>query len=956
MKRTLLWLLLSGLGVPGVSSAAEPVGFAALEVSRWPQLRTAQCRQESSYDRSGGNDDKGHFVARRGTVAVLADVSGPGCIYRLWSANPGGQLKIYFDGETTPRIDLPLADLFAGRVPPFLPPFVGQEGGGGYCYLPLPFRRGCRIEVENASQLYYQVTYHTFPQAGAWSTFSPEKAVPPPEVREFWTRIQRGQDRPVASGEGQSFSLHPGQTFTLLRRSGPGLVRAFSLRVSPPSLRVLRRVVLRMYWDREPEPSVECPLPDFFASGLGLSPLHSLPLSVAEGWLTCRFPLPFAREARLTLTNRSHQTLHVTVSFDLAEGLAVAGLGRFHAQYRHASTVYGEPYVLLEARGRGHYVGASVALVSSDDLGYLEGDERIFVDGEVEPSLRGTGTEDYFNGGWYFLFGRFCTPLAGAPLLRADKQQTAAYRWHLGDVVPFRQRLRVELEHGGANDVPGAQYRSVAYWYQTEPHAPFPAWEPLPAEPTYAEPGVIEAEEWAQREVSGAKVEVCADPDLPQPASGGHYARLQIPPGGSCSLPLSVGRTEGYELRAQVVAGPDGGPFQIQLANHTWELNTYAPEMAVRLVSLGRLRLQAGDYTLQVTSLQPEASTRLAWDYLHLVPVEHARGAVEAEALEILSHSPGAEVKVEEWREGVGRKWQWSERVEGGGRMGEPRWSGAAQVIFRPQRVGDEVTLALPVQNEGKYEVAVSFARGPTFGRVQVLLDGRPLGPPVDTYAPTFSLRDRVGLGVTPPLREGTHRLTLRSVGKNEAATGLAVGFDYLHFSPLLRGYNLENLPVEEHTAPVRVKERFGAEPRWQGGAYLHLQATKKGDAVTLTLPVPRTGRYALQLHLARLSAGGQFQTYLDGRPVGGVGDNYHQIESRGSLSLGEVDLHRGPHPLRLVVTGKNPASGGYELGLDALELTLLQAYSPPWPWLLVLVVLGGAAGLWWRKRRGPKP
>ncbi len=152
---------------------------------------------------------------------------------------------------------------------------------------------------------------------------------------------------------------------------------------------------------------------------------------------------------------------------------------------------------MLEAEGRGHYTGCVLNMQQDPQredvgyqlpdesiyvhhgLGFLEGDEQIYVDGEgFPPAYHGTGTEDYFNGAWYFTHGPFSAPFHGLTVKDEENYRVSAYRFHLMDPVPFQQAIRVDIEHGGINDTAGCDYSSAAYWYQTEPHRPGPVLPP----------------------------------------------------------------------------------------------------------------------------------------------------------------------------------------------------------------------------------------------------------------------------------------------------------------------------------------------------------------------------------------------------------------------------------------------------------------------------------------------
>jgi hypothetical protein len=308
----------------------------------------------------------------------------------------------------------------------------------------------------------------------------------------------------LSGGNADFRTIQPGQSLTLLDYKGAGSVRRWWLTVAPRDNRELQRqLIIRCWWDDESAPSVEVPLSDFF--GVGFGEWHqfiSLPLNMTSGGYNCYWPMPFQRHARITVENRSTtrcDSFYYNVDLETSRRAPRTPL-YFHAQFRRARTQRGRPYTILNASGRGHYVGTLLSMQNLRGRGieFLEGDERVFVDGEREPSVIGTGTEDYFSSGWYFDTGPYSAPYHGLTIKDTDRGRISTYRWHIEDPIPFRNNLLFTIEHGGHNDGPVSDYSSVAFWYQTHPHAPFP---PLPADLMPATPdpiphqaGIIEGE------------------------------------------------------------------------------------------------------------------------------------------------------------------------------------------------------------------------------------------------------------------------------------------------------------------------------------------------------------------------------------------------------------------------------------------------------------------------------
>jgi hypothetical protein len=321
---------------------------------------------------------------------------------------------------------------------------------------------------------------------GAWLTSLPE-------AKEYVQKRVSSYDRTGANADARPIA--PGGTLTLLDAAGPGLI----------SHMWVKALVLRMYWDGEVTPSVETPIGDFFGLGLGDYFLYeSMPLSVGSNKaLNCFFPMPFQKHARITVTNEGAgkvDAFYFNIDYRAYGKPLPADQLYFHAQYRQAAPAKGwtnqwkengDPlvndkknlngegnYVWMEAAGRGHFVGVTMSVLQNQNGWWGEGDDMFFVDGESLPSINGTGSEDYFLGAWGFdkpvSYALYGVPVKGAELAGS---RSSVYRFHLDSPIPFTKSLRATIEHGHANHR-SDNFFSVAYWYQTEPHAAFPA---LPA-------------------------------------------------------------------------------------------------------------------------------------------------------------------------------------------------------------------------------------------------------------------------------------------------------------------------------------------------------------------------------------------------------------------------------------------------------------------------------------------
>jgi len=311
-------------------------------------------------------------------------------------------------------------------------------------------------------------------------------------------RATEGTGALCARDLGQGWKVSPsvrikaGETFTMAEIRESGAIQQMWL---TPSAN-WRQAILRIYWDDQAQPSVECPLGDFFGMPWGrFSPLVSLPVCVNPGSaFNCCWEMPFRRSCRMTVENLGpdDMTLYYQVNYTLTE--VPADCAYFHAQFRRVNPLpYQAVYTILEGvRGRGHYVGTTMGWQVNNSNWWGEGEIKFYLDGDEWPTICGTGTEDYFCGSYNFenketrQYQEYCTPYAGLhQVLRPDgvyRSQTrfAMYRWHVPDPIRFEQDLRVTIQALGWRK--DGRYLplqddicSVAYWYQTLPTAPFPA-------------------------------------------------------------------------------------------------------------------------------------------------------------------------------------------------------------------------------------------------------------------------------------------------------------------------------------------------------------------------------------------------------------------------------------------------------------------------------------------------
>jgi len=326
-------------------------------------------------------------------------------------------------------------------------------------------------------------------------------------------RSRRWSSYDTTGGNGDNWPMPAGKTVTLGEMEGAGCIRHIWMTTSESNSN-LRRLIIRMYWDGEETPSVQCPIGDFFGLGHGKATyFQSMPLQTFYLGLNCWFPMPYANGAKITVTNDSDEDsfLYFYIDYqDWAE--APKDMGRFHANWRRQmvykednpsrlNTTGDENYLVLDVKGKGHYVGCCLHLDTNETGWWGEGDDMFFVDGEVwPPNMHGTGTEDYFCGAWNYkqLEQPFCTPYYGYHF-KGNADYTgkhSQYRFHVEDPVYFEESLRLSIEHGHANNKQG-DWTSSAYWYQLGRTEPLPEMPPFEDRIPYAFGGL---ERWSGKD------------------------------------------------------------------------------------------------------------------------------------------------------------------------------------------------------------------------------------------------------------------------------------------------------------------------------------------------------------------------------------------------------------------------------------------------------------------------
>lgn len=292
------------------------------------------------------------------------------------------------------------------------------------------------------------------------------------------SRLIQISSNDTTGGNNDFIPVPAGATACLADIDGPGVVVMIWVTIDSPDRYFLRRILLRMYWDGETSPSVEVPIGDFFGTGFQYKHYVTPFVGMSSGGYYSYFPMPFSTHARIEIVNETGEKInsfYYHIDYQKLNAPPDSSAARFHATWHRELRIPKDRYfTILEAEGEGHLVGVNLSMQSYDgSISFLEGDEMIYVDGEKEASIKGTGTEDYFNSGWYFNAGEFAAPYHGLILKDDTLGRVAAYRFHILDAIPFKKSIRALIEHGNQN-TEIADYSGTAYWYQKEPHRPLP--------------------------------------------------------------------------------------------------------------------------------------------------------------------------------------------------------------------------------------------------------------------------------------------------------------------------------------------------------------------------------------------------------------------------------------------------------------------------------------------------
>lgn len=940
---TVVLTMCPGASLLGAADAQTPITYAELlhqltDLDRLTTLQTG-CKGGlfSSWDRRsqtnwGANGDVGQYLrVESNGEAVMMDLDGPGVVYRIWSANPMGKLRIYLDGAASPSYEWNFPDLFDGKLPPFIKPLVYRRDNpqsASDCYLPIPFAKHIKITADKAHGEYYHFNYVTLPKERSVASFrlplTAEEQAALSAAADAWSNPGR-DPKPRLPGQTtitRTVTIQPGQSAEICEIDEPGVIRAIKARVRSEQRYPWRKLVLRGVWDGAEWPQILTPLGPFFGFDWEPAEYGSVPVGCLNGQAYQFFPMPFRKSARFSIQSSLEQPATVEFEFEYAprETLADNSL-YFYARWRHEPDIVRFDYPFLETAGRGHFVGVSMPIEHPLDGWWGEGDEMVWVDDDDFPPYIGTGSEDYFGDAWGIRY--LSGPSFGASSMTGHR--TCNYRWHFMDFIPFTKRMRMTIENYGPNGVgPRGQYdySSTAFWYQAEQTPPFgqlrgvkftggsdPAAKPVTMEYSQSVFAEItpqdlrtyglgltfaqQAETLLADAVDRGKAKIVTDALRPYEFDRERAVALGKATAGQklAAFTICVGSDGVYHPRIHTAPEPGIADLSLEVDGDSLSISAKPSPHELQLQGVF---LTKGEH---LVALIAKSAGEAVFDCLQLQPAKRFPEAIEAEELTVLRTTGGAQPP----------------------RASDPiNDVSAGRVLgFVASEVGNGFVLRLDQRPALPYVLGARPMLSPSAGIIRAFVEGKPIGPQFDLYAAQRGL----GPSIVPlgPVPAGCSEVEIRVIGCNPHSTGFGVELDYLRWEPTILGPD----SAEEIWAQVIGKQDCDYHGQdlgssYSGGHQLWVMPCNLNGWLDIALEIPKAGTYEISAKYTKSWDYAKIQATLDGKPLGPVVDTFAPTVVPGdTIILGKLNLSTGRHVLRFQAVGHNPESKGYLMGID---------------------------------------
>ncbi len=893
----------------------------------------------SSWDRKshtvwGANGDSGQYLRTEPDgEAVMVDVDGPGVIYRTWSANPMGKIRIYLDGDAKPTYEWNFPDLFDGNTAPFIKPLVYRRDSAqsaSDCYLPISFAHHIKITADKAQGQYYQFNYLLYPKSSSVPSFrlplNADEQAALTAAANAWSHPEK-DPKPALPGQvtiKRTIKLGAGKSVTLASLRGPGEIRSIKMKAASTQRYVWRKLVLSGVWDKASWPQVLTPAGPFFGFDWETPDYASVISGCRHGQAYQYLPMPFRKSGALELKSYLEQPATVEIEIEWAPIKTVPDdMVYFYARWRHEpdSTTFDYPF--LETAGHGHFVGVSMPIDHPLAGWWGEGDDKVWVDDDDFPPWIGTGSEDYFGDAWGIRY--LSGPSYGAAADDEKAHRTSNYRWHFMDFVPFNTRMKMTIENYGPNgNGPRGQYdySSTAFWYQSEVTPPF-------------------------TELQGHKLTGGDDPNgKPKTIDYSSTTMGDITPAGIRTYGLGIT----FAQQAETLMADDIKHHKAKVVTDGKRDYEFDREHAVDFgnvvkgASLGELTLSAAadgvyyprlytasedgiaDLTLEFEGKPAIISGRPRKNSLELTGIYLTKGAhkttlLAASAGHAIFNCLQLEPAVRQ-HDAIEAEEMVVVRSTGGSPLPHPsepmRDVSAGRLLeFRSEKQDQVFVLNLGKRPSLPYVFAVRPMTGPDSGIIQAFVADKPIGSRFDLYAPD----QHIGTAMLPlgPVPAGAQEIEIRVIGKNPQSRGYAVLLDYFRWEPDIVGPGTAEgvwaQVIATHDCDYRGQD---LGPAYSGGHQFWVQPSRLNAWIDIAFEIPTARDYEIIVRYVKSWDYATAQVFLDGKPIGPPTDNYAAAAAPADpLSLGTASLTAGRHVLRFQAVGHNAMSKGYLMGID---------------------------------------
>jgi hypothetical protein len=553
--------------------------------------------ESTSHDRSDkpfANEDWGKFIRVEGKEKVMADLKGPGAVTRIWSANPTGTIRFYFDGNTKPYIKASMKELLTGKHPFFPSPWAYVAARGCNLYASFPYRKSLKITVEDdegkseTEKLYYLVNYRTYSPQTEVRTWQPTllprdfETTPSTQTKEIRKRLF------IQSGESARIDLNT-----------HGFITEFSVNPLLSTSAELRTVILDGKLSRNS--SIRSPLTSIFLQDVEAKLVETIFLKTWK----LKLPMPFEPKGSLIFKNIGKKPVVFEVKLNWIPRDPKEPFLPLNISWR-SYTGSTRPMIdmnVLDVKGSGVYVGTALHIANENKAWWGEGDEKVYVDGEQTPSWFGTGTEDYFGYAWSsneeFNHPFHAQPYSDKP---SNRGHSSMVRWHATDRIPFKKSIKFDLEKWHWAET-NCRFDLTAFWYGTatnpqpkvdEKQVPFDR-----IEMAKKDPNMIEGEDMKLIRATGGETHI--QTQFEEPSGGAQFWWIKSKVGDTLELEFISPKMGTFTLEGSFCFAPDYGIHEVYLDGaKILNQDFFGTDVTWKRIPLGQHMLTKGKNRLKI--------------------------------------------------------------------------------------------------------------------------------------------------------------------------------------------------------------------------------------------------------------------------------------------------------------------------------------------------------------------